>query len=219
MKLFKKYKLLIAIGIVFITVLPIIISQVVRIPTGNWTIGKGDAWIGFLGGYFGAVLGGIISGSITLSGVYLAIQNEKKLRIADTFPIKRKNAGLVLSELEKFKELFKPYFDVETIESSDGTFYITGEDKKSFEKYIDDISYLLDISANVNGLFFGITRKIIFNLEEIKSLINIKPIHPYHELEKQMQCGTCALEVLELIGKVQAEAQRIDDLLDDSTEL
>lgn len=40
---------------------PVIISQVIRIPLGHWTIGDEGTWIGFLGNYSGGILGGIIA--------------------------------------------------------------------------------------------------------------------------------------------------------------
>lgn len=55
----KKYKVL----SIFIAVfsVPIIIGQLIRIPTGNWTIGDENSWVGFFGSYIGAIIGGLVA--------------------------------------------------------------------------------------------------------------------------------------------------------------
>lgn len=53
----KEYKLIIFIVIVT----PIIVSQIIRIPLGHWTIGDDKSWVGFIGNYSGGVLGGIVA--------------------------------------------------------------------------------------------------------------------------------------------------------------
>ncbi|WP_339816809.1 hypothetical protein MKZ15_15475 [Paenibacillus sp. FSL R7-0216] len=40
---------------------PIILSQIIRLPLGNWTIGNEESWIGFLGSYIGALISGVIT--------------------------------------------------------------------------------------------------------------------------------------------------------------
>lgn len=40
---------------------PIVMSQIIKIPTLHWTIGDDKSWIGFLGGYVGAFIGSIIT--------------------------------------------------------------------------------------------------------------------------------------------------------------
>lgn len=47
--------------LIFASAFPIIISQIIRIPLGNWTIGKEDSWVSFFGSYLGGIIGGIIT--------------------------------------------------------------------------------------------------------------------------------------------------------------
>lgn len=42
--------------IIGIVVIPIILSQIIRLPFGKWTIGDENAWVGFLGSYIGAIV-------------------------------------------------------------------------------------------------------------------------------------------------------------------
>lgn len=56
----NRNKVLIILGLIVITS-PIIISQLLRVPTGKWTIGDENAWIGFFGGYIGVIIGGLVT--------------------------------------------------------------------------------------------------------------------------------------------------------------
>ncbi|EPY07436.1 hypothetical protein PAALTS15_09935 [Paenibacillus alvei TS-15] len=42
-------------------IVPIIISQILRIPLGGWTIGDENSWVGFFGGYVGGIIGGLVA--------------------------------------------------------------------------------------------------------------------------------------------------------------
>jgi hypothetical protein len=54
------YKLLLWLIHVFV-VPPIIIGQILRIPTGQYTIGQEGDWIGFFGNYSGGIIGGLVA--------------------------------------------------------------------------------------------------------------------------------------------------------------
>lgn len=43
-------------------------------------------WIGFIGSFWGAIIGGIISGAITLIGVRMTIQNQKNEEFIRIYP-------------------------------------------------------------------------------------------------------------------------------------
>ncbi|MGD6967704.1 hypothetical protein ACQCVP_14850 [Rossellomorea vietnamensis] len=47
--------------LVVISVVPIILGQLLRIPTGGFTIGDESAWFGFFGNYSGGIIGGIVA--------------------------------------------------------------------------------------------------------------------------------------------------------------
>ncbi|WP_133257406.1 hypothetical protein [Planococcus halotolerans] len=41
--------------------MPSLISLILNIPIGKYTIGSEDAWVGFCGGYIGGIAGGIVA--------------------------------------------------------------------------------------------------------------------------------------------------------------
>lgn len=56
----KKNMLLIVI-IAAVIITPILLSQLLKIPTGHLTIGDENAWISFFGNYSGGIIGGIVA--------------------------------------------------------------------------------------------------------------------------------------------------------------
>jgi len=65
-----KFILKIIVILLVIAVVPIILGQLLRIPTGVYTIGDESAWVGFFGNYSGGIIGGIVA--------YIIATNESK---------------------------------------------------------------------------------------------------------------------------------------------
>jgi hypothetical protein len=76
--LLSEWKLVILLFIAF-WIPPIIISQIIRIPTGSYTIGDENAWVGFLGNYSGGIIGGIVA----LVVARIQVNKEKELKEAE----------------------------------------------------------------------------------------------------------------------------------------
>jgi len=54
-------KRILVVVVLTIFVSPIIISQFIRLPFGQWTIGDENSWVGFFGGYIGGIIGGLVA--------------------------------------------------------------------------------------------------------------------------------------------------------------
>lgn len=95
----------ISIIILGVIITPIILSQILRIPLGNITIGDEESWVSFFGGY----IGGVIGGAVAFSVAWLQINQEKKQNkiniLYNELPI---YVGLSI-EFEKIIEQIKYY--------------------------------------------------------------------------------------------------------------
>lgn len=169
-------------------------------------------WDVLLSGTIGAVVGGIISGGLTLGGVYLTIQNEKKNRIIDSYPVKRQHAGKVIIELQEIYNIINEAYD--DSKEPEESFSTTADIINALQKTIDKTNDLLNDSARVNGQFFSDTRKIITNCSQIIALEETSPFHPYHAFEIMVSQSINAKEILNGYNKLKKELANIDEALD-----
>lgn len=101
----KKYLTIILIFLAVILT-PILISQLIRIPTGQFTIGDENAWVSYFGSYSGGIIGGIVAFVIARNQTkkterkYLKekLENEKNVLSRVAFELMRIN--------DEFKELY-----------------------------------------------------------------------------------------------------------------
>lgn len=141
--------------------MPIIISQLIRIPVGNWTIaGEGD-WVGFLGSYIGAILGGIISGALTLGGVILTINHQKRQRFIDEYPHKRMLIDDVIDDIDDIFVCVSEDFSV--IEDVRELFRIAS--------IMSEDDELLERASGVSGKFYKLVKDI---RKECTQIVNCK---------------------------------------------
>lgn len=102
--------------IVIALAIPIIISQIIRIKTGTWTIGDENSWVSFFGSYLGGIVGGIVALYIArvqiIENQNYNIRNEEELRYINQLPA----IVSIKYELEKIGESIK--YIIETVEQS-----------------------------------------------------------------------------------------------------
>lgn len=101
MKQFKDKPLLlvgIVVGII-ILVTPIILNLLIFNWRSSLTNGNLDSWMGFISTYYGAVIGGVISGALTLIGVRYTIKKDEKTDFIKTYPYRRKAVDDIKEEL------------------------------------------------------------------------------------------------------------------------
>jgi|GEM_PF-7067674 hypothetical protein len=118
MQFVKKYWYLLLLPIVF----PISISQVIRIPLGNWTIGDGNAWVSFFGSYLGGIVGGIITLFVFKKTIEKQEEMQKSLK----------------NEQDEIRKLsMKPYLTARLTRANDNIEYVFELD---YLPLIEDIS-------------------------------------------------------------------------------
>ncbi|WP_404443477.1 hypothetical protein LG307_14840 [Sutcliffiella horikoshii] len=78
--------------------------------------GDESVWIGYIGTFGGAILGGVISGALTLIGVKLTIRDSEKIRALNEYPKKINSLENLITaieenliELEKFTRVKDPF--------------------------------------------------------------------------------------------------------------
>ncbi|RJE87679.1 hypothetical protein D3P07_15335 [Paenibacillus sp. 1011MAR3C5] len=104
-QIFKKKWYLFMLPIIF----PIIVSQFIRLPFGNWTIGGEDSWVSFFGSYLGGIIGGLITLYVFKKTIDNQSEIEKRLR----------------SEQEELRKLsIRPYFTARIVHSIDHNEYV-----------------------------------------------------------------------------------------------
>lgn len=65
----------------------------------EYTVAQNNDWIGFHSSYLGGILGGIISGSLTLGGVYLTIKNQEDKEYKKELSVRFLYNKRIISEL------------------------------------------------------------------------------------------------------------------------
>jgi len=120
-KLINNKWFIISIIIVVVILTPIILSQIIRIPTGRFTIGAEDSWVGFFGNYSGGVIGGIVA--YLIAKYQLDKQNKKEfiqtyskeLPVYISLRLEFEKIIEHLSELIKILEQYKKKYNLEAI--------------------------------------------------------------------------------------------------------
>ncbi|WP_102707026.1 hypothetical protein [Terribacillus saccharophilus] len=176
---------------------PILISQIVKIPLGHFTIGSVESWIGFLGNYAGSIIGGLTALAIAR---YQFMQDSLASRKAKREENRRARSiieNFILPEIEynlneydkhvTFKELMaKRQADEDNLSST-----LMNFDKFKFDDYHDirlimvnhmtvDIQkifsfykslYLLSTKENLIKLSYNQINEICTSIEDIREFI------------------------------------------------
>lgn len=143
----------ISLLILVITTIPILVNYLMNFNIGV-NVNKGNEWIGFHASYLGAIVGGIISGGLTLGGVFLTIKNQQKIEKQNNFPKVRLNIDFVEEKMQALNFI-------------EGLL-AKGEYKYAISHGLEILKYkeeILQRSAFVNVIFYKITRDILKELE------------------------------------------------------
>ncbi|SEA53510.1 hypothetical protein SAMN05421743_105207 [Thalassobacillus cyri] len=151
-------------------------------------------------------LGAVLGGMITLGGVYLTITNEKKNRLRDSYPIKKRYADKVLKWANEGKT------NTNSITSKlRGDFSAPTEIIQSIfselEKQSDEI---LDYATKVNGKFYNDTKQIA---DEYYSISNsVEFIDSEDKLNKEyarMDVKRSANNIIKLTNELESNLKQI----------
>jgi len=165
MYLKKKYIMIsVTIFIISIIIFPIFVNYIASADWG-FQVSNNSTWIGFYATFIGSVLSGIISGSLTLGGVYLTIKNQEKKTKQNEFPKVSLNMDFVLEKMQEV-ELIENFLKKKEYYHAIGV-------SEDLLKFKEDV---LQKSANVNAVFYRINRDL---LKEIERVVKLKRLVKY----------------------------------------
>jgi len=129
-KILFKYKWYIISILLFIISIPIFLNWFINLEV-QYKVASENDWIGFHASYLGGILGGIISGSLTLGGVYITIKKQEEKEYKKELTVrflysKKINSELVLPLI--IQSPLEYYFD-----NGSGEEY-----KIEVERYLED---------------------------------------------------------------------------------
>lgn len=155
-------------SVIIMLLFPIITNGLMFV--GDFKVAGDDkTWIGYLGSFWGAILGGIISGTITLMGVRTTINHNEELRNKENFPNKLYRLEKLISYLENTYKEFEDmmaldfgekrsfFYSIDTnynLYKSERFYRYTNQ---LFEKLNEDIVY---VDSKTYKMFFEFRRKV-----------------------------------------------------------
>jgi hypothetical protein len=144
---YKFVLLVVALMVIF----PIITNSLMFV--GNFKVAGNDVtWIGYLGSFWGAIIGGVISGAITLMGVRLTIENQKKDEFIRLYPQMMLLGDEITFEIDNFLNDLNIY-NKDPKKRSNHVAFIS---KKFFSKCKE----LLNSSVKINGFVYENIREL-----------------------------------------------------------
>lgn len=151
-------------SIILMILIPIITNYLMFI--GDFKVaGDVDTWIGYLGSFWGAIIGGTISGAITLVGVRLTIKNQDRKEFINLYPQRKLAIDNYLTLIQTSKIYLQKSF------GNDRRAIHNGQVFDQIDKQINLLqSSLLDITK-VDGAAYISAKEVINNLKEIKKCI------------------------------------------------
>lgn len=161
---------LIKFSLIFILLLPIFFNAITfldwsKIPLLSWIkVSESNQWVGFFASYAGGILGGIISGSITLLGVVMTINENRKKDEIESYAKKRYHADKVIDQLKHLNSIDNL---LENIRYTDIHKIVTNTNPL-FE------NILLDASK-VNGPFYIEVLKLKDQFDQLKNFFDRQP--------------------------------------------
>ncbi|WP_430508363.1 hypothetical protein [Rossellomorea marisflavi] len=163
---YKWFILAAATGIIFIlaisTLIPIIVNSLMFIDAGPVS-GDTKTWIGFLGTLFGAIIGGVISGLLTLIGVILTINWQKQKDFEDKLPRIALNAAHID---ETMLDITLEINSVRQYRMDDGEIFSRLQKNLLSDKSKQDL--LFEMSASVGKESYYIVKGFILTMNTLK---------------------------------------------------
>ena len=138
-------------------------------------------WIPSLATYFGAIVGGVISGLLTLMGVRITIKDSKEKQLQDSLPQKLLDIEDIIFIMERQNELLLIKFKKEQSPSILNPYYSQRIDY--IIEYLENDG-LLRKSANVNLKTYQVIRRLFNSLKKLQYSKSAGKIYPYEEINK-----------------------------------
>lgn len=193
----KQYIFLFSFVIVMIIAVPLFWLKLLQ-----WTFLDDTAIIAEGISLVGAILGGAISGALTLIGVRITIKDSKEKQKQDSLPQKLLDIENIIFTLERQSEVLLKQYDKGHSTSVLNLFY-----KKRIEyiiEYLEKDGFLRK-SANVNLKTYQVTRRLFNSLKKLEYNKASITFYPYEEINKALATT---------ITDLKTECEKLTDLID-----
>ncbi|WEA41350.1 hypothetical protein [Lysinibacillus fusiformis] len=167
MKAIKSVNLLF-LSIFFLLLLiftPLLVNKLMITPSTYFGMEKVDLnnhWVGFFSSYLGGIFGGIISGALTLGGVYLTIKAQEKKDYINTYSSKIFYVHKIKKELDTLPILKN---------------FIEKESFLALQNLINNINnkspHILEYAAQVDTKFYLTIKELIVSIEKMDTFFLI----------------------------------------------
>lgn len=138
-------------SVILMILIPIITNYLMFV--GDFKVaGDNKTWIGYLGSFWGAIIGGIISGALTLIGVNITIKSQLNKEFQENMPQQLMNLEDIILFVDKQNAL------VIRVLETDSSSLLRQRMKYTFEGLSED--GLLKKSASVNLHTYSTVRKL-----------------------------------------------------------
>lgn len=210
----KKVILLSTLGLtLFIVLIPIAVNFLIMSWTTNLTFSTSEAWLGLWGALISAILGGIISGGLTLGGVILTInyqeekhkENERKAFLKNYPTMNGKIDAIQAEELDVLRAL---------------KIYMNNKNEENFEsnQYLHELRLLLEQRRKRFGDIQRYSSEFdfdLYNVIRLNYVMNLETL--YHQLQSEI--SLLNIEDLRLEGIEKELTDCFDAVMNTRTEL
>ncbi|WP_274307510.1 hypothetical protein [Solibacillus daqui] len=194
----KQFILFLSFGILIIIALPLFWLKILQ-----WAFLDNTAIIAEGISLVGAILGGTISGALTLIGVRITIKDSKEKQIQDSLPQKLLDIEDIIFIMERQNELLLKSFLKEQSKSALNSHY--RERINYIIEYLEKDG-LLRKSANVNLKTYQVIRRLFSSLKKLEQNRALGSLYPFESINTAMATTIADLKteckkLTELIGE------------------
>lgn len=181
---------------------------------GDYKVAGDDkTWIGYLGSFWGAIIGGVISGAITLIGVQITISNQDRKEFINLYPQRKIALDNYITSSNKVKGYLLEAFGAKRNVIIQGEFY------KKVDNYKNGLETTLTEIVKVDPGSYTYAKSLLEELGKIKKYVRYDLVHvkddPNESFEGYFVTDKLKYnESLERIKKLIVEIENINNKLD-----
>lgn len=146
--------LFIVLAIVMLLIFPSFVNWVVTYRGNTFDflisengLSKDNQWVGFIASYSGSIIGGIISGVLTLGGVLWTLKSGNRVEEIKNYPSKRKAILELHQLLDTANKRVEKYLNCDWNDNTNLLIPL----KAAVDIYNEELESLTDIAMNING--------------------------------------------------------------------
>ncbi|BAQ11320.1 hypothetical protein OXB_2849 [Bacillus sp. OxB-1] len=198
MQQIKKHKFtafVIGLGILLISVIPILVNLLATKAIFEGTSGEFNSWLGFWGSYFG----GIVSGVLTLGGVYIGINHERKYSLYLRYISHKRQLDKFVAWVEDIGKLAR------YIEDTDIKFL------ESYKRYLDEGEDLINSISGLDINIYQEARNLIYeygwlllNFEQAKGTDEYNKKYAFKKIPENIK------DINEIIQRINKKVETLE---------